>query len=186
MSIVGWLGSAIAVATNVQFPFSKIPADQREALGRRLDAYVKAHRANNWERLYDLVSDTGKGGIPRGKFVANMKSQHRLSFANFPDLLEFHPNRTEAGKSTGYDIYGCGKARREGMLFKGVAVVHAQFEHNDWFFTGWHFTEFPNEPCKTLSDPTWVPETPLRWDKPMEELQELPEDIPIPSTPQSR
>jgi hypothetical protein len=63
------------------------------------------------------------------------------------------------------------KARREGQEFNGVALVHAVFEHNDWFFSGWSFTEFPNEPCKALSDPSWEPPGPMEWNQPMEELR---------------
>jgi hypothetical protein len=60
---------------------------------------------------------------------------------------------------------------REGQTFNGVALIHAVFEHNDWFFSGWRFTEFPNEPCKALSDPSWEAPAPMEWDQPMEELR---------------
>ena len=66
---------------------------------------------------------------------------------------------------------GCAKAQREGRMYNGIAVAHAVFEHAGWFFTGWSFTEFPNEPCNVLSDPKWKPENPIGWDQPMEELR---------------
>lgn len=72
--------------------------------------------------------------------------------------------------ATAYDIYGCGRAQREGMMFNGIVVLHTVFEHNDWSFTGWRFTEFPNEPCKALSDPKWQPESRVAWNSPMEEV----------------
>ena len=32
--------------------------------------------------------------------------------------------------------------RREGEPFRGFAVVHAVYEHEDWFSTGWTFSRF--------------------------------------------
>ncbi len=153
-------------------PFSNIPADQREDLSRRIDGYVEAYKTRNWERLYDFVSEVGKGGANRKVFVAAMQASHGKDFAQDPDLQEFKPDRTK-GNEDGYDIYGCGKAQREGRTYKGIAVVHGVFEHKDWFFTGWSFTEFPNEPCKALSDSKWEPENEMGWNTPMEELRNL-------------
>ena len=173
------LGCTVAYVGKGKEPLSKIPAEQREPLQKRLDAYVQAYRARKWERLYELVSGTGRGGATRSKFVARMKAEHGTGFANMPDLLEFHPDRVYAGDGGGYDIYGCGKARREGLMFNGIAVTHAVFEHDDWFFTGWSFTEFPNERCEALSDPGWKPENTMRWDQPMEEVQPELQSVPV-------
>jgi len=98
-----------------------------------------------------------------------MKHEHGIDFAQMPDLLEFNPDRSEKNDD-GFDVYGCGKARREGMMFNGIAVVHAVYEHNDWFFTGWTFTEFPNEPCKAFADPKWQPSNRIKWNRSMEEI----------------
>src|SRR2546427_9374669 len=66
-------------------PFTKIPAEQRQTLKNRLDDYVKLQRSQEWSKLYDLVSETGKGGVSREKFVAAMKQGHGRDFANEPD-----------------------------------------------------------------------------------------------------
>lgn len=150
-------------------PFSAIPPEQRGSLSGRLAEYVTAYKGRKWDKLYSSVSDVGRGGAKLNVFVAAMKSSHGTSFAQYPDLQEFEPNRSEKNDD-GYDIYGCGKAQREGMVFKGVAVVHGVFEHQNWFFTGWSFTEFPNESCEALSDPKWKPESVMGWNKPMEEI----------------
>jgi hypothetical protein len=171
LSIIVCLGGVIVSAGSGTKPLSRIPAEQREAFTKRLDTYVNAYRERKWGKLYDLVSDVGRGGANRRIFVAAMKAEHGTDFAQMPDLLEVRPGRTEAGgEGGGYDIYGCGKARREGMMFNGIAVMHAVHEHNDWFFAGWRFTEFPNEPCKALSDPAWQPENRTAWNEPMEEI----------------
>ena len=159
---------SLVLATNTD-PFSNIPADRREALSKRITAYVETYRARNWEKLYSFVSDVGKGGASQKLFVAAMQASHGRNFAQDPDLQDFKPDRTK-NNADGYDIYGCGNAQREGSAYKGIAVVHAIFEHNDWYFTGWRFTEFPNEPCKALSDPKWEPENEMGWNTPMEEL----------------
>ena len=146
-------------------------AEQREALARRLDAYVKTNRARDWGKVYDFISDAGRGSVNRQAFVARMKTAHGSEFANSPDLLEFRPVRGIKADKTEYDLYGCGKAKRERRDFNGVALVHVIFEHNDWFFSGWTFTQFPNEPCTALSDPSWEAPGPMEWSKPLEELR---------------
>ena len=165
------LCSVPARAGTTTEPFSKLPTEQREALTKRLSAYVEAYRDRKWEKLYELVSAVGRGGADQKVFAAAMKSAHGTDFAQMPDLLEFRPELSETNDKGEFDIYGCGRARREGMTFNGVAVAHAVFEHNKWFFTGWSFTDFPNEPCKALSDPKWQPENRMSWDKPMEEIE---------------
>jgi hypothetical protein len=150
-------------------PFSSIPTEQRDALSKRLGGYVEAYKGRKWEKLYDFVSDMGKGEASQNVFVAAMKAAHASAFAQMPDLQEFKPDRSDKNES-GFDIYGCGKAQREGMSFNGIVVVHAVFEHQDWFFTGWRFTDFPNTPCKELADPKWQAENRVKWNTPMEEI----------------
>jgi hypothetical protein len=164
------LGCVVPFAAKQKDSFSRVPAEQREALAKRVQGYVQENRTRNWDKLYDLVSDLGKAQISRQAFIARMNSARGTEFANSPDLLEFLPDRTEQAERDEWDIYGCAKARREGRIYNGIAVAHAVFEHTGWFFTGWSFTEFPNEPCKALSDPKWKPENPIGWDQPMEEL----------------
>ncbi len=134
-----------------------------------MNGYVEAQNARNWERLYAFVSDVGKGGASPKTFVVAMQSSHGKSFGVMPDLQEFKPDRANSNRD-GYDIYGCGKAEREGERYVGVVVVHAVFERSDWYFTGWRFTEFPNEPCKALSNPNWKPQDEMSWNTPMDEL----------------
>ncbi len=150
-------------------PFSNITADQRGSLSGRINGYVEAYKARNWAVLYNFISAVGKGGANQKVFIAAMQISHSKNFAQYPDLQAFRPYRAK-GNEDGYDIYGCGKAEREGRTYKGIAVVHGVFEHNDWFFTGWSFTEFPNAPCKTLSDPKWEPENEMGWNRSMQEL----------------
>lgn len=150
---------------------SKIPQEQRPALTKRISQYLTENRNRNWKELYDLISTTGRGTASRDTFVAQMRAAHGVSFANDPDMQEFVLNRVQPGEGGGFDIYGCGKAQREGKRYKGIAVMHVVYEHDNWFFTGWAFTSFPNEACEKLKDPGWEPENRIGWDQPMEELR---------------
>jgi hypothetical protein len=167
---ISLLLSAISVSVAMTDALSPVPDGQREALTKRLADYVTAYRAKDWGKLYELVSEIGRGGADKQEFVTAMKSEHGTDFAQMPDLLSFTPSRTEK-VSDGFDIYGCGKARREGMTFNGVAVVHAVIEDDRWSFTSWSFTEFPNEPCKALSKPNWKPESAIDFSQAMEEVR---------------
>jgi hypothetical protein len=154
-------------------PFAKIPAEQRQTLKNRIDDYVKLQRSQEWPKLYDLVSDTGKGGVEREKFVAAMKAGHGKDFANEPDLLDFFPKRSESGLPDGFDIYGCARATREGESYRGIAITHVVFEHNNWFFTGWTFVDISDDSCKALDDPSWQAGSRMKWTMPMEELRSI-------------
>ena len=165
------VSSVLAFSADSPKWLSPITAEHRDALAKRLDAYVKAYNSKDWAKLFGLISDAARGGTAQDTFVARMKATHRRDFSNNPDLMEFRPDRTANAERAEYDVYGCGKARHEGREFNGVALVHEVFEHNDWFFSGWSFTGFPNEPCKALSDTSWEPPGPMEWNRPMEELR---------------
>jgi hypothetical protein len=172
--IAAGLAAAVAIAGSSKDPFGTVPAERRETVENRLALYVKENRTHDWSKLYDLVSDKGRGAASRETFVTLMKESHGKKLAIHADLLKFQPDRATAREDGGFDIYGCAKARHEGKTFNVVAVAHAVFEHNDWFFTGWTLTGSPNEPCQSLTDPSWKPPAPIGWDRPMEELRPLP------------
>jgi len=158
-------------AQNEKEVFPKLPSDQQQSLTRRLSEYVNAYRTRNWKSLYKLVSDTGKNGVNQQAFIAAMKAKHGgKEYSGMPDLLAFTPNRSDENED-GLDIYGCSKAKREGESYTGIAVIHAVHEHDTWTFSGWSFTEFPNEPCSRLSDPAWKPQGQMEWKQPIEELR---------------
>ena len=172
LSVLVGLGCAITLVAAAEEWLSVFPAEQKDAIGRRLDAYVKANQARDWNKLYDLVSDAGRAGVNRQTFVAKMKMAHGKGFSNSPDLLGFRPSRGTKTDEADYDIYGCGKAQREGQDFNGVALTHVVFEHNNWFFSGWTFTQFPNEPCTALSDASWEAPGAMEWNQPLLELRQ--------------
>jgi hypothetical protein len=76
--------------------------------------YLKANHRREWSKLFDFISEAGKGGVDRQVFVAKMKAAHGKDFANSPDLLDFRPDCSAKSDWTEYEVYGCGKAVREG------------------------------------------------------------------------
>lgn len=120
-------------------PYANVPADKSESLRIRLSEYINDNRTRNWATLYGLVSETGRGEVSREMFISRMEQAHGLSFANYPDLLKFVPARGDKAGEGGFDLYGCAEAQREGTKYKGIATVHAIFEHENRFFTGWSF-----------------------------------------------
>jgi hypothetical protein len=166
--ILVFLLSAVLGFAQISEPFSAIPSERRDALWKRLGGYVDAYQNRKWEKLYGFISEAGKGGVDLQRFVAAMSSNHGKDFAQYPDLQAFSPYRTRKN-GDGYDIYGCARAVREGEPFQGIAEVHTIFEHEDWFFSGWTFHNLSEGACKELSNPTWQPDRPVNWDKPMED-----------------
>ena len=159
-----------APRTKTSDPFSTITESKRSSLKTRLSEYVEAYRTRNWAKLYGLVSDTGRGNVKQDIFVSRMEQAHGISFANDPDLLKFTPAVTKKA-GDGFDLYGCAEAQREGEAYSGVAVVHAVFEHENWFFTGWSFDGLASGSCKELHQPNWHPFTKMSWNQTMEELR---------------
>jgi len=152
-------------------PLGAVRDEERKELATRLNEYVRAYKDRNWSELYSLVSQIGKDRVDRATFTSVMKSKHGgRAYSAMPDLEAFDPAQSRQD-GDGIDIYGCAKARREGQRFKGVAVVHAVREHDSWVFSGWNFTEFPNQACGTLSDPGWRAPAEMEWGQPIEEFR---------------
>jgi hypothetical protein len=169
LCVLAVLLSTFVLSAQILEPLGAVPKEQRDVFSRRLDGYVEAYQHRKWEKLYGFISTVGKGSVDMPTFVVAMSANHGEDFAQYPDLQAFTAYRT--GKNgDGYDIYGCGKAVREGEPFRGIAEVHAVFEREDWFFTGWTFRDSSEGACKALSDPNWQPDNPLKWNRPMEEL----------------
>ncbi|HTR24469.1 MAG TPA: hypothetical protein VMI10_10830 [Terriglobales bacterium] len=171
LALITCAAAMAAKASKPTDPYANVPADKREGLRTRLSEYVNQYRDRNWGKLYELVSDTGRGDVTRQAFTSRMEAAHGLSFANYPDLLAFVPARGDKTGDGGFDFYGCGEAQREGEKYKGVAVVHAIFEHENWFFVGWSFDGMANGSCSALNKPDWQPSNRLIWNHIMEELR---------------
>jgi hypothetical protein len=164
-------GTLVASAGTARDPYASIPADKRETLKTRISEYVEGNQRRNWGKVYDLVSDSGRGDTTREAFIARMEQAHGVSFANYPDLLKFVPARSDKSEDGGFDLFGCAEARREGEKYKGIAVLHVVFEHENWFFTGWSFDGMASGSCSELEKSGWEPSARLNWKHVMEELR---------------
>jgi hypothetical protein len=169
LGLLLFLFPVLGAFSQVLDPFSAVLTKQRDALSKRLDGYVDAYRHRDWEKLYEYISKIGRGDSDTQTFVVAMRNNHGEEFAQYPEIKIFKPQRSMQNDD-GYDIYGCGEAVREDEKYNGLVVVHAVFERQDWFFTGWTFR---GEDCKALSDPKWQPDSPIKWNKPMEEIAHI-------------
>jgi len=166
--VCGVLAASAGAASD---PYASIPADKRQSLKTRISEYVAGNQRRNWGSVYDLVSDAGRGDTTREAFIARMEQAHGVSFANYPDLLRFVLARSDKSQDGGFDLFGCAEARREGEKYKGIAVVHVVFEHENWFFAGWSFDGMASGSCSELEKPGWEPSARLNWKHVMEELR---------------
>ncbi len=169
LSVLAFLLFIFVGSAQILEPLSAVPQEQRDALYKRLDGYVEAYKHREWVKLYGFISAVGRGGVDVQSFVVAMSSNHGEDFAQYPDLQTFTPSRTRKN-GDGFDIVGCAGAVREGEPFRGIAEVHAVFEHKNWFFTGWTFRDSSEESCKRLLDPNWQFDRPVEWNRPMQEL----------------
>jgi hypothetical protein len=168
--LVGLFAFLLAVGTvaaQVLDPFSAVPLAQRVSLSKRLDGYVDAYRHRDWDKLYGFISKVGRGDADTKTFIVAMRNNHSEDFAQYPEIKIFKPQRS-VKNDDGYDIYGCGTAEREDEKYDGLVMMHAVFERQDWFFTGWTFSDGD---CKDLSDPKWQPQRAVQWHRPMEEVE---------------
>jgi hypothetical protein len=154
-----FLTATIVHSQGVITPFDPVPARERALLAKRLNTYTKSYRNEHWGTLYGLVSDANKKMRKRTCIYA-MQNSYEMRH-----LLKFTPVRTES-RAFGYDVYGCGEIPGRDET---IAAVRAVWEHGNWFFTEWNYTD-PWEPCSRLSDPAWKPQPRLRLDGPMQEL----------------
>jgi hypothetical protein len=63
VSFLGVTASAFAFSADIPKWLSPIKDEYRDALAKRLDAYLKANRSQNWAELFALVSDAARGGL---------------------------------------------------------------------------------------------------------------------------
>ena len=112
LALIAGAAALAATASKPGEPYANVPADKREGLKTRLSQYVNQYRNRNWGKLYELISDTGRGDVTRQAFTSRMETAHGLSFANYPDLLAFVPARGDKTGDGGFDFYGCGEAQR--------------------------------------------------------------------------
>lgn len=82
LTLLVCLCCVVSFAAKQKEPFSSVPAEQHDALAKRLEAYVQENRTHDWDKLYDLISSSAPWGSER---------YSDFSAANqTPDLHESH------------------------------------------------------------------------------------------------
>jgi|ERR1039457_5482785 hypothetical protein len=164
-------GVLAASAGTANGPYASIPADKRETLKMRISEYVDSSQSRNWGKLYDLVSDTGRGDTSREAFIARMKQAHGVSFANYPDLFRFVPARNDKSEDGGFDLYGCGEARREGENYKALLSFTSSSSMRTGFLQVGRSMEWRTGHVPDWRSQVGSPSTRLSWKHVMEELR---------------
>ena len=109
--------------------FDSVPATLRPRIQERVTLFVNAYRAEQWDKLYDLLTDDFNVGT-REQFVKS-----RLENPPQPPdvLLNFIP--TSVNYRDGFDeweISGCSKWQNGGNI---SASIYAYRRHDDWLFS---------------------------------------------------
>jgi hypothetical protein len=115
--------------------FAEVSASVRERLAERLKLLIEYDRTQQWERMYDLLSDRFLQGetkehlVNRRRYVAEKLSGD--------ELIEFTPKSiTSLHEESGWWlIRGCGEFRQSGSSRRVDTVVEAYLQNGEWYFS---------------------------------------------------
>lgn len=122
---------------DVSDPLLPIPAHQRTRLIERLNLLIKYQRGQQWEKIYDLLMASIKGGRTREDYA----SRHREIETSLPfsTLLAFAPTEAitvdESPEGGAWFILGCAQYHRKGKKVQIKSGVTADLQNNEWFFS---------------------------------------------------
>ena len=113
-------------------PFYRVPSSKRAELKLRLDKFVNYHATQEWDKVYDLLSNQYKkdqGILTKDTFLEK-KFYSRLN--------KFVPASVEKLGGNRWWIRGCGTFEVSGSM---DTLVEAYYENGDWYFS--NFGKFP-------------------------------------------
>lgn len=121
-----------------QEAFAPVPAALRAGLVERLKLLIEYQRTQQWEKQYELLSNSSVQGESKEEYAK--RSRHWYREVVPEDLIiDFVPKVTttrEASADAGWwTIYGCAKLRRKGRTEQLHASVDAHRERGDWYFS---------------------------------------------------
>ena len=121
--------------------FAVVPQHLRARLIERLSLYVEYERTQQYEKLYDLLSDyvVDPNSLSREAYVDASKKTIGKGYRSI--LLEFKPTGildlsiADEGVVR-YDIWGTAKVRDEGEVYEKDAAIEARWINGEWYFSG--------------------------------------------------
>jgi len=117
--------------------FDSVPEQLRIRLVERLNLLVEYQRKQQWDKLYDLLSELYTQGQSKEQFIkhrTNLQSQGMIDkLIDFtPKSIAVHNDSADHGEWT---IFGCAKLSENGRIRNLYASVTAWRERGDWFFS---------------------------------------------------
>jgi hypothetical protein len=125
--------------------FEVVPQQTRAQLIERLKLYVEYQRTKDYQKLYDLYTQSTIKNLFKGQRKEEFVAAYRegdargISFR----LLEFTPTRidktvspeTSEGSDDAYSIYGDAKLWRRGETVEKPVAIEAQLKNGEWYFS---------------------------------------------------
>lgn len=131
-----------------------IPENQRARLIEGLNLLIEYQSARDWERVYDLLTDSIRGGRSRQDFANSRRELENITPAS--TILAFAPTEAipvdEWQDGGAWQILGCAKYRRKGGIRQLKSAVEAVLRQGEWRFTEIGVAtqvDGPEEPCST-------------------------------------
>jgi hypothetical protein len=139
---------------DVRDPLLPIPVHQRTRLIERLNLLIKYQREQQWNKIYDLLTASIKGGRTKEDYASRRREiEDSLPFST---LLAFAPTEAitvdESPERGAWFILGCAQYHRKGKKVQIKSGVTAELQNNEWFFSEIGAAtqiDGPEEPCPT-------------------------------------
>lgn len=118
-------------------PLASIPTHQRARFTERLKLLVEYQSMRQWDKMYDLVTSSIKGGRSKETF-ADRRQDLEIK-PPISTLLTFVPTEAiivdESQGSGAWLVLGCAQYRRGGKVVQIKSSVKAELQNNEWFFS---------------------------------------------------
>jgi hypothetical protein len=133
-----WLPAGRAAAQDAgPDVYNPVAEHLRSRLDARLKMFVECERTEQFERMYDLLSESeiarlktsGRG--TKADFVAAEKALGRFRLR----VVDFTPDRVTRKEDGVFFIHGRIKARHGGVVTEDTGSIEARWEKDDWYFS---------------------------------------------------
>jgi hypothetical protein len=125
--------------------FDAVPEQVRARLMERLKLYVEYQRAKDYEKLYDLYTESTIKNVFKGQSREEFAAAYRKGDEEGKStrILEFRPTSidksvsmwTSEGADEAYSIYGDAKLWRPVERVEKPIAIEAQLKNGEWYFS---------------------------------------------------